>query len=135
MGIIFFNVSEARSHLFKHGLVFTLRLKRSIGKTAAVVGSYYNHISIARVNVELVFRRHALRKGLSSGQVSRNLNPYVASSGFTDVESWIQAAVKHYKTPSPLYLFKVTLLEKLKEEHEIDEFLQRKGMRTPRKNN
>lgn len=134
MGIIFFNVPEARSHLLKHGLVFTLRKKRSTGKTTAVVGSLYNHISIARVLVELVAPIPAVDESYPFGQVVKNLSPYISQSGFSDLKSWFERAVKHYKKPVSLYLFKVTLLEKLKEEHEIDEFLQRKSVHPSRKN-
>jgi len=77
--MIFFNVPEARDHLMKNGLVYTLRkASRSTGVTRAVVGNYTKHTTLCQVHIGKM-------KTVSHPD---ELLPFLSSSGFEDVKVW-----------------------------------------------
>lgn len=105
MGVVFFNVPEARKQLLEHGVVYSLRMKRFEGETTAVRGSMFKHESLARVKVELCERNPC----------DKCLRWHVGESGFASVEAWLKTALEHYrehkiKSKSELGLYKVTVL-------------------------
>ncbi len=80
--MIFFNISEARSQLLTHGIVYTLRsATRAVGRTKAVTGNRKKHEVIAEVEITRM------------GQVGDDeLKLYVTLSGFKSAEEWLKAA-------------------------------------------
>lgn len=105
---IFFNVPEVRNYLLIHGIVYSLRNRRHVGKAVAVQGSLYKHFNLGRVIVERIM----------NGPTVEDLENYVSQSGFKTVKEWIDCAYKHFKkygvwNVSELGLYKVTLVEKM----------------------
>lgn len=79
---IYFNVKEAREFLLATGFVYTLRKPRSVGKTVAVQGSYYDHTKLCDVRVFLIKEQPSVV----------NLYLYVDRSGFDSIAAWLTAA-------------------------------------------
>ena|SRR3972149_10577824 len=93
---IMFNVPEAGNHLIKHGIVYTMRRKRTEGwQDLFVMGKLMKN----RAYVSL------------EGQVfDLVLSTYVAHSGFDTLDKWRQAAKRTHGTePENLSLYKVEL--------------------------
>jgi len=93
--VVFFNVLETRTRLIEKGLVYTLRpKKRREGKDIAVHGSYYDHKTIGKVEIEFI--REIF--------VPMDLLRYVDNSGFKTVVDW------QTKAKGSIYLFKVMMV-------------------------
>jgi hypothetical protein len=79
---IYFNVKEAREFLLATGFVYTLRKPRSVGKTVAVQGGYYNHAKLCDVCVFLVKEKVSIV----------DLYLHINKSGFDSIADWLIAA-------------------------------------------
>ena len=93
---IWFNITQARKHLLKHGLVYTLRPKqRRVGKDILC----YEGVG-KKGNVTISFAGHIINDIV--------LLKYVENSGFNSVMAWRLAA----KDSKFLYKVKLISLEK-----------------------
>lgn len=102
---IFMNVKEARDYLMKHGEVYCLRWKPYTGKARILQGSFFHHEDLSFGNVELI----------KSAPTIKDLEQYVAKSGFKTVEALILVTREHYKKYGvvcleELGLYRVTLI-------------------------
>lgn len=98
--MIFFNLKIVRDFLLNNGIVYTLRRKRRTGKDTVLVGSYYKHKKLAKVNITYVTQ-------ISSPD---ELKPYYRLSGFDSPESWFEIASKLHKNELPLHLYLVEVI-------------------------
>ena len=93
--MIYFNVKEVADHLVKKGYVYTLR------------HSNFNESEIAKLyNGKVVYVKLSLVDNVTA---SNQLTNYVADSGFKDVSSWYNLAMKLHKQKQTLYLYKAEI--------------------------
>jgi hypothetical protein len=93
---IYFNITEARNHLMKNKIVYTLRERRRmhLGKLQIRQGSYRQSKVLGKSRVSFV-------KSINN---DNELLPYVKQSGFGNIEDWRKKAGKGK------YLYKVELI-------------------------
>jgi len=93
---IYFNITEAKNHLLKNKVVYTLRERKRkyLGKCQIHQGSYRNFEIIGNGRVSFV-------KSINN---DNELLPYVKQSGFEEVKDWRK------KAGNSKYLYKVELI-------------------------
>lgn len=110
---MYFNVDKVREFLLENGIVYTLRRKRKrVGYDYAFHGSYYKKVKLARIEIDEIKR---IKSWI-------DLIPYVGRSGLMHLaegpilcaEKWFELAKK--LSGDNLYLYRVTVLWKIKEE-------------------
>ena len=80
---IFFNRPKAREYLMKNGIVYTLRpAERKNGTYRLCYGNYFKSIKLGQGEVEFIKKI----------EDDKELEDYVARSGFDTCEEWIKEA-------------------------------------------